>query len=113
MKVKTDKSQISEAIIAMNNIKKKAYKLKRYLLKTHKYDKVIAFPNLNPNLPIWIELYIAIKPNYYHFTIDAEKYNNILFPFNILSNIKTAIKIMEILPREKRSGNNDEQTKLN
>ena len=32
MKVKTDKSQISETIIAMNNIKKKAYKLKKYLV---------------------------------------------------------------------------------
>lgn len=105
--IKYDKSQISEAIIAMNNIKKKAYKLKRCLLNSNKYDKVIAFPNLNPNLPIWIELYISIKSNYYHFTIDAEKYNNILFPYNILSNIKTAIKIMEILPREKRSNSNE------
>lgn len=93
--MKIGKPKFSKDVITEIGLKKKAYKLKRCLLKTHKYDKVIVFPNLNPNLPACIEVYIATKTTVYHFTIDNKKLN-ILFPYNVLPSIIDCVNILEI-----------------
>ena len=100
--MKIEKPQIYEIPAAMFALKKKVNKLKRCLLKTYKNNKVIVFPNLNPYLPVWIEVYITIETNVYHFTIDTKKLNQIIFPYNVLPDIKKAINIMYIMPEVER-----------